>query len=563
MAATPPSTVMRKKQLLGQVIKSLGIGVHEGMVQEALGVQKAEGGQIGQIMVRLGMITESQLSLSLGKQAGLEVVDLKKTPPDPALVARIDKEMAEMFGVIPVRMDGDVMIVAIANPSNLSVLDDLRFVLNCELKPAVAEEGQIREAIAGGAKATKDDVAGAAAKALEGESEEAVNAAPVVKLLNYIILQAVKDKASDIHLEPFEHDFKVRYRVDGVLYELEPPPPHLAVALISRVKVKSGLDIAETRLPQDGRIDMTINGRSIDLRVSTLPTMFGESCVMRILDRTVVSLDLTNVGLRQDELVLFRSFLQRPHGIILVCGPTGSGKTTTLYSALNEANDPAIKIITTEDPVEYDLAGIIQVQINEEIGVTYSRCLRAILRQDPDMILVGEIRDKDTAGIAIEAALTGHIVFSTVHTNDAPLAVTRMIDVGVEPFLLAATLEAIVAQRLVRRVCAGCKVLYDPSDEVLMELSLKPQDVIGKQFAYGKGCEACHFTGMKGRIAIFEILEMTDRLREMVLDGAATDQIRTAAKEQGMRTLRDAGLLAIFDGVTTVEEVLRETIDVF
>jgi type IV pilus assembly protein PilB len=563
MAATPPSSVMRKKQLLGQVIKSLGIGVHEGMVQEALGVQKAEGGQIGQIMVRLGMITESQLSLALGKQAGLEVVDLKRTPPDPALLARIDKEMAEMFGVCPVRMDGDVMIVAIANPSNLSVLDDLRFVLNCELRPAVAEEGQIREAIAGGAKATKDDVSSAAAKALASDSEDAVNAAPVVKLLNYIILQAVKDKASDIHLEPFEHDFKVRYRVDGVLYELEPPPQHLAVALISRVKVKAGLDIAETRLPQDGRIDMIITGRSIDLRVSTLPTMFGESCVMRILDRTVVSLDLTNVGLRQDELVQFRGFLQRPHGIILVCGPTGSGKTTTLYSALNEANDPAIKIITTEDPVEYDLAGIIQVQINEEIGVTYSRCLRAILRQDPDMILVGEIRDKDTAGIAIEAALTGHIVFSTVHTNDAPLAVTRMIDVGVEPFLLAATLEAIVAQRLVRRVCASCKVLYDPSDEVLMELSLKPQDVVGKQFAYGKGCEACHFTGMKGRTAIFEILEMTDRMREMILDGAATDQIRTAAKEQGMRTLRDAGLLAIFDGVTTVEEVLRETIDVF
>jgi type IV pilus assembly protein PilB len=364
-------------------------------------------------------------------------------------------------------------------------------------------------------------------------------------------------------LEPFEHDFKVRYRVDGVLYELEPPPPHLAIALISRVKVKSGLDIAETRLPQDGRIDMTINGRSIDLRVSTLPTMFGESCVMRILDRTVVSLDLTNVGLRPDELGKFRSFLRLPHGIILVTGPTGSGKTTTLYSALNEANDIAVKIITTEDPVEYDLAGIVQVQINDEIGVTYSRCLRAILRQDPDMILVGEIRDKETAGIAIEAALTGHVVFSTVHTNDAPLAVTRMIDVGVEPFLLAATLEAIVAQRLVRRVCTQCKVLYDPSDEVLMELSLKPQDVVGKQFAYGKGCEACHFTGMKGRTAIFEILEMSDRLREMILDGAATDQIRLAAKEQGMRTLRDAGLLAIFDGVTTVEEVLRETIDVF
>ena len=563
MPAPAAPAPMRKKQLLGQVLKSLGIGVHEGMVQEALGVQRKEGGQIGHIMVRLGMITDSQLLLALGKQAGLEVVDLEATPPDPALVARIDKDMAEMFGVCPVRMDGDVMIVAVANPANLSVLDDLRFVLNCELRPAVAEESQIKAAIAGGTPAARPDMAAEAAKALTSDSEDAVNAAPVVKLLNYIILQAVKDKASDIHLEPFEHDFKIRYRVDGVLYELEPPPPHLAIALISRVKVKAGLDIAETRLPQDGRIEMTINDRSIDLRVSTLPTMFGESCVMRILDRSVISLDLAQVGLRVDELAKFRSFLQRPHGIILVTGPTGSGKTTTLYSALNEANDPAVKIITTEDPVEYDLAGIIQVQVNEEIGVTYSRCLRSILRQDPDMILVGEIRDKDTAGIAIEAALTGHVVFSTVHTNDASLAVTRMIDVGVEPFLLAATLEAIVAQRLVRRVCTGCKVYYDPSDEVLMELSLKPQDVVGKQFAYGKGCEVCHFTGMKGRTAIFEILEMSDRLREMILDGAATDAIRTTGKEQGMRTLRDSGLLAIFDGVTTVEEVLRETIDVF
>jgi type IV pilus assembly protein PilB len=564
VSPTPHHTApMRKKQLLGQVIKSLGFGVHEGMIQEALGVQRQEGGLIGQVMVKLEMINDSQLLLALGKQAGLEVVDLVQTPPDPALVARIPKDMAEMFVVVPVRMDGDAMILAISNPANVSVLDDLRFILNCELRPAVAEESQIRAAISGGKADGKEAVSADAQKAMDAEGEDAVNAAPVVKLLNFIILQAIKDKASDIHLEPFEHDFKVRYRVDGVLYELEPPPPHLAIALISRVKVKAGLDIAETRMPQDGRIDMTISGRSIDLRVSTLPTMFGESCVMRILDRTVVSLDLSNVGLRPDELAKFRSFIGLPHGIILVTGPTGSGKTTTLYSALNEANDPAIKIITTEDPVEYDLAGIIQVQINEEIGVTYAKCLRAILRQDPDMILVGEIRDKETSGIAIEAALTGHIVFSTVHTNDAPLAVTRMIDVGVEPFLLAATLEAIVAQRLVRRVCVGCKVLYDPSDEVLMELSLKPQDVVGKQFAYGKGCETCHFTGMKGRTAIFEILEMSDRIREMILDGAATDEIRAAAKEAGMRSLRDAGLLAIFDGVTTVEEVLRETIEVF
>ncbi len=556
----PPAV---KKQLLGQVVKGFGLGVHEGMIQEALAVQRKDGGQIGQIMVKLGHITESQLLLALGKQAGLEVIDFKKTPPDPALVAKLDKQMAEMFGVCPHRMDGAVMVVAIANPANTSVLDDLRFVLNCELRAAVADEQQIRDALGG--KAGGSDPSAAAKAALESAedgADDAVNSAPVVKLLNYIILQAVKDKASDIHLEPFEADFKVRYRVDGVLYELEPPPPHLAIALISRVKVKAGLDIAETRLPQDGRIDMSISGRAIDLRVSTLPTMFGESCVMRILDRTVVSLDLSQVGLRPDELETFRGFLQRPHGIILVTGPTGSGKTTTLYSALNEANDPGVKIITTEDPVEYDLAGIIQVQVNEEIGVTYSRCLRAILRQDPDMILVGEIRDRETASIAIEAALTGHVVFSTVHTNDAPLAVTRMVDVGVEPFLLAATLEAIVAQRLVRRVCVGCKEFYDPSDEVLMELGLKPSDVVGKQFAQGKGCETCHFTGFKGRTALFEILQLNDRIREMIMEGAATDAIRSAAKEQGMRTLRESGLLSIFDGITTVEEVLRETIDV-
>jgi type IV pilus assembly protein PilB len=516
-----------RKQLLGQIIKGLGVGVHEGMIQEALMTQKSEGGQIGQILVRMGHVTEAELTLALGMQAGLEVVDLDATPPDPALVAQIDHAMAEMFAVCPVRMDGDKMVVAVSNPQNLSVLDDLRFVLNCELVPALADEAQIKRAIKGGGGGGSEATARAAAEALEGADDENVNAAPVVKLLNYIILQAVKDKASDIHLEPFETDFKVRYRVDGVLYELEPPPPHLATALISRVKVKSGLDIAETRLPQDGRIDMSIAGRNVDLRVSTLPTMFGESCVMRVLDRSVISLDLDQVGMRPDELVAFRKLVAMPHGIVLVTGPTGSGKTTTLYSALNEANDPDTKIITTEDPVEYDLDGIIQVQVNEEAGLTYGRALRAILRQDPDTILVGEIRDKETSSIAIEAALTGHLVFSTVHTNDAPLAVTRMIDLGVEPFLLTATLEAIVAQRLVRKVCTRCKVMYDPSDDVLMEIGLTPADVAGKQFAYGKGCDTCHFTGFKGRTAIFETL-----------------------------------LLTIFDGLTTVEEVLRATIDI-
>src|SRR5262245_19414311 len=328
----------------------MGIGVHEGMIQEALSVQRTDGGQLGQVLVKLGRITESQLALALGRQAGFEVVDLAATPPDPALVARLDKDMAEMFCVVPVRMDGDKMVIAIANPANLSVLDDLRFVLNCELVAVVAEEAQIRAALSSGRKSEKDDVAAAAARAMEvAGGEESVNAAPVVKLLNYIILQAIKDKASDIHLEPFETDFKVRYRVDGVLYELEPPPPHLAIALISRVKVKAGLDIAETRMPQDGRIDMTIDGRSVDLRVSTLPTMFGESCVLRVLDRTVVQLDLYRIGLREDETATIRTLLDLPHGIVLVTGPTGSGKTTTLYAMLAAVNDPTLKIITTED----------------------------------------------------------------------------------------------------------------------------------------------------------------------------------------------------------------------
>ncbi len=551
-----------RKQLIGQIIKGMGIGVHEGMIQEALMTQRQGGGQIGQILIGMGHLTEAELTLALGMQAGLDVVDLEADPPDPALVAQLDPAMAEMFAVCPVRMEGDKMVVAVSNPQNLSVLDDLRFVLNCELVPALADEAQIRRALKGAAPDDSEATARAAAAALESEDEGNVNAAPVVKLLNYIILQAVRDKASDIHLEPFEHDFKVRYRVDGVLYELEPPPQHLATALISRVKVKSGLDIAETRLPQDGRIDMAVGGRSVDLRISTLPTMFGESCVMRVLDRSVISLDLEQVGMRPDELVTFRELLGRPHGIVLVTGPTGSGKTTTLYSALNEANDPATKIITTEDPVEYDLDGIIQVQVNEEVGLTYGRALRSILRQDPDTILVGEIRDRETSSIAIEAALTGHLVFSTVHTNDAPLAVTRMLDLGVEPFLLTATLEAIVAQRLVRKICIACKEMYDPSDDVLMELGLTAEDVVGKQFAVGRGCDACHFTGFKGRRALFEILMLSDRIRELIMDGAATDQVRAVAKEQGMRSLRDSGLLAIFDGFTTVEEVLRETIDI-
>jgi type IV pilus assembly protein PilB len=567
--------VVRRK-LLGQILKEMR-AIHEGQVQEALMVQRDKGGRIGEILCQMGAIDESQLLEALGRQAGMEVVRLSESPVDPEAAKLVDPSTATMYGILPVRFEPDgALLVAMSNPMNLGILDDVRFMVNRDLKAAICGEAELKEAlekIYGGeedsaGRLIKDIEREAASAPAEGstgpvdleDAEAMARSAPVVKLLNYIFYRAIKDKSSDIHLEPFEDSFKIRYRVDGVLYELESPPPHLATALISRVKVMANLDISETRLPQDGRIELSIGGRPVDLRVSTLPTMFGESCVMRVLDRSVVSLSLEEVGMRGDDLELFRSIISKPNGIVLVTGPTGSGKTTTLYSALNEVNEVSTKIITTEDPVEYDLEGIMQVQVNEEIGVTYAKCLRSIVRQDPDKILVGEIRDPETAQIAVQASLTGHLVFSTVHTNDAPLALTRMVDIGIEPFLLAATLEAVVAQRLVRRVCPDCKTFYEPGPDVLMELQLRPDDVLGKRFAYGKGCETCAFTGHRGRLGIFEIMVVTERIKGMVLEGASTDEIRTAARQSGMRTLRESGLLAIYDGLTSVEEVIRETL---
>ncbi|MCA8971127.1 MAG: type II/IV secretion system protein, partial [Planctomycetes bacterium] len=451
------------------------------------------------------------------------------------------------------------------------MIEDLSVTTGLEFDLAVAEASALAEAIetsyandsAAGRDALDDAVSeftSVGSKGIDLEDKAAMaSAAPVVKLLNFILYQAVRDKASDIHLEPFEDDFKIRYRVDGVLYELKAPPPHLAVALISRVKVMAELDIAETRIPQDGRIELSVGGRPIDLRISTLPTMFGESCVMRVLDRSVVSLDLDNIGLRQDERAVFERLLGLPHGIALVTGPTGSGKTTTLYALLNAANQDDVKIITTEDPVEYDLEGIVQIPVNDEIGVSYARVLRTILRQDPDKILVGEIRDEETARVAIEASLTGHVVFSTLHTNDAPSAITRMLDIGVEPYLLTATLEVIVAQRLVRKVCVDCKSQYVPDDKVVLELGVDRDAIAGKSFFYGKGCDSCNHTGFRGRVAIFEIMQVTEDIKHLVLDGAPTAALRRQARADGMRSLRESGLLAIYDGWTSVEEVLRET----
>ncbi|MBL8753270.1 MAG: type II/IV secretion system protein [Planctomycetes bacterium] len=561
---------MAPRRLLGQILKEFGL-IHEGMVQEALSVQRDKGGRIGEILVGMKCVEPVDVARALASQAGLQFHDLAAVAPTPEAIAKIDLATARAFGVLPVSLAGKVLKVAIGDPANAGMLQDLGFTSGCEIVGVVADAALIQ---AGLDKHYREDAAESKQRMhqlvqelqqqggkidLEDKTAMAA-AAPVVKLLNYILYQAIRDKASDIHLEPFEGDFKIRYRVDGSLFELEAPPPHLAEALIARVKVMSDLDIAETRLPQDGRIELTVGGRSVDLRVSTLPTMYGESTVMRILDRSNVSLSLDNLGLVPAVREHLRRFVGLPHGIVLVTGPTGSGKTTTLYAMLNEANQEDTKVITVEDPVEYDLEGIIQVPVNEDIGVTYASVLRTILRQDPDVILVGEIRDKETAQTAIEASLTGHLVFSTLHTNDASSAITRLVDIGIEPFLLTATVQGILAQRLVRRVCRDCKSFYEPADDVLRRLDLTATQVVGKKFAHGKGCATCNFTGYRGRMAITEILDIDDRLREMILQGASTTALQAAAVENGLATLRENGLQAIFDGHTSVEEVLRETI---
>lgn len=565
------------RKLLGQILSELD-ALSEFDIQQALQKQRESGEAIGQILLSENVISESELTQAVAIQNGMEYIDLQKAEVLPEVLEVCPQDIAENLEIMPVAHDGNTLTVAISDPTNLGLTDTLRFSLPeiSNFKLVVAGKEEIESAIGrfyqsqGGEMGNmfdamgegKDEATGARSKEIGG-GEEDPNAAPVVKLLNMILVQAVRDRASDIHLEPFETEFKVRYRVDGVLYEMMPPPIQIARSLISRVKVLSNLDIAETRLPQDGRIELTIGGQPIDLRVSTLPTMHGESVVMRVLDRASISLDLSDLGFRPGELKTFNRLVNKPNGIVLVTGPTGSGKTTTLYAALNEANTIDVKIITTEDPVEYDLEGIVQVQINDEIGTTFAACLRSILRQDPDKILVGEIRDLETCQIAVEASLTGHIVFTTLHTNDAPSAVTRLVDLGLEPFLIAATLEGILAQRLVRRVCASCRQPYDPADEELYELELTRSDVADKQFYFGKGCKKCNSSGYKGRIALFEIMVASDRIKDLIMDAASTAELRDAAKEEGMRTLRESGLLHIYDGVTTIDEVVKETISAF
>ena len=465
--------------------------------------------------------------------------------------------------------------MAISNPLDPQNLEELGFSLNTAIIPAVAPPEQISELIdkfyyGGGVQEEGGATAGGENEALmemrqqiaalsEEDLEDESNSAPIIRYVDLVLYQAIKEKASDIHFEPFDDDFKIRYRVDGALYEMAPPPQHLKQAIISRIKVMSSLNIAETRIPQDGRITKEINNQPIDMRVSTLPTAFGESVVLRVLDRSNVNLDLETLNLPDEMYEYIIDTIEKPNGIFICTGPTGAGKTTTLYACLRRVNTEDSKLLTAEDPVEYDIDGIMQVPINESIGLNFGRVLRAFLRQDPDRILVGEMRDLETAQIAIQASLTGHLVLSTLHTNDAPGAVTRLIDMGCEPFLVAATMEGVLGQRLLRRICSDCRVAYKPSSAVLRQLGLSEEDTGGREFYTGQGCDACNDTGYRGRQGLFELLDMSDPVRELIAKRAATVVLKQKAQELGMRTLREDGLRNIFAGITTIEEVLKYT----
>ncbi len=560
---------------IGQVLIDLGF-IDEGQLWELLEHAKQNNIKTGQAGVARGLISETQLLQALAEQFSLKLLPAEELKPSAESLNLVPETMSTVYKVLPLSYKDNVLTVVMGDPLNLTSLDDLRsFVGVTEIVACLAPQAAIDEVLAKCYQGKEESIMDIINSLQEDEGlqnrggetsidlesmMEIADAAPVRKLLNMVMLLAIKDRASDIHFEPFEDEYKLRYRCDGVMYEMVPPPRHLAAAIATRIKVMANLDIAERRLPQDGRIELNVGGNKVDMRVSILPTMFGESAVIRVLDRGNVGLDLNRLGLTADLLAKFRDMIKKPNGIVLVTGPTGSGKTTTLYSALNELNDISEKLITTEDPIEYDMDGIIQVPINADIGVTFATVLRSILRQDPDRILIGEIRDLETAQIAVQSALTGHMVFSTLHTNDAPSTITRLRDMGLETYLITATVEGILAQRLVRRICEDCRSDFTPSQEMLMELNLKPADCQGKKFFYGRGCDRCNNSGYKGRCGIYELVVMNDELRDMVSNGSSTDQMREACRKAGMVTLREAGLKAIFSGATTIDEIVRETV---
>lgn len=566
---------------LGELLIKAGL-VTQKQIEEALQLQKTNGGKLGYNLVKLGHVKEEDITSLLSEQYGVPAIHLEHFEIDESILKHIPSDVAQKYLLIPIERTGATLTVAMADPSNVFALDDVRFITGYQVEPVVAAEASIREAIAryyGSShdiqlkevmdEFTKQEVADLEVEDEEGEIsaeqlEAASQEAPVVKLVNLFLTDSVRKGASDIHVEPYEKELRVRLRIDGVLYEMLKPPLKLKDAIASRLKILAKLDIAEKRLPQDGRIKMRMKldnkTKEIDYRVSTVPCLHGEKIVLRLLDKEGLKLDLTKLGFEPESMVKFETAIKKPYGMVLVTGPTGSGKTNTLYSAVGQLNTPETNIMTAEDPVEFNISGCNQVQMKESIGLNFASALRAFLRQDPNIILVGEIRDFETAEIAVKAALTGHLVLSTLHTNDAPSTISRLMNMGIEPFLVATSVHLIQAQRLVRRVCKDCKEEVKMPKKALLDLGYTEEEVDTVKVYKGRGCPVCNNSGCKGRTALMEVMEMSDQLREMVLMGANAVELKRQALEDGMITLRRSGLIKIAAGMVPVEEVVRETV---
>ncbi len=591
-------------------------------LETALKLQREEGGKIGEALVRVGAVSESDITETLSQQFGVPSIDLAHFEIDPGVIKVVPGEVARKYGVLPVNKTGATLTIAMGDPTNVFAMDDIKFMTGYNVEPVVASEIALRKAIdkhygtprsvvlkertkqsgpgfsaessledvMASSALTMDDMAsvglgelnmdeitgldtGADVDVVKGEEGQEIDlsdlaksseSAPIIKVSNLILIEALKAGASDIHVEPYEKEFRVRFRIDGILHNIMALPMRTRDPLISRLKIMAKLDISEKRLPQDGRIKIRLRveerSRDLDLRVSSVPTHFGEKVVMRLLDKSKLQLDMTQLGFDQEPLRRFKDAIDRPYGIVLVTGPTGSGKTNTLYSAVAALNDPTVNIMTAEDPIEFNLAGINQVQMKEQIGLTFASSLRSFLRQDPDIILVGEIRDFETAEIAVKAALTGHLVLSTLHTNDAPSTINRLMNMGIEPFLVATSVNCICAQRLVRRICAHCPEDLETPPQTLIQVGFAPDEVKGLRVKRGRGCDRCNQTGYKGRVGLFEVLLFSDEIRDMILSGASSIELKRKAIEEGMVSLRMSGLQKIREGATTLEEVLRETV---